>query len=90
MNSKKLAKEDIDSIKNIQDQFAECTNMLGLLQIDENALNTQLTQVDEKKNEMFNQLNQLRSKEQDLIKNLQEKYGQGQINLQEGTFTPNN
>ena len=90
MNSKKLAKEDIDSIKNIQDQFAECTNMLGLLQIDENALNTQLTQVDEKKNEMFNQLNQLRSKEQDLIKNLQEKYGQGQINLQDGTFTPNN
>ncbi|MAK54974.1 MAG: hypothetical protein CML17_03890 [Pusillimonas sp.] len=90
MNSKKLAKEDIESIKNIQDQFAECTNMLGLLQIDENALNTQLTQVDEKKNEMFNQLNQLRSKEQDLIKNLQEKYGQGQINLQEGTFTPNN
>ena len=90
MNSKKLAKEDIESIKNIQDQFAECTNMLGLLQIDENALNTQLTQIDEKKNEMFNQLNQLRSKEQDLIKNLQEKYGQGQINLQEGTFTPNN
>ena len=90
MSSKKLAKEDIESIKNIQDQFAECTNMLGLLQIDENALNTQLTQVDEKKNEMFNQLNQLRSKEQDLIKNLQEKYGQGQINLQEGTFTPNN
>ena len=90
MNSKKLAKEDIDSIKNIQDQFAECTNMLGLLQIDENALNTQLTQLDEKKNEMFNQLNQLRSKEQELIKNLQEKYGQGQINLQDGTFTPNN
>ena len=90
MSSKKLAKEDIESIKNIQDQFAECTNMLGLLQIDENALNTQLTQVDEKKNEMFNQLNQLRSKEQDLIKILQEKYGQGQINLQEGTFTPNN
>ena len=90
MSSKKLAKEDIESIKNIQDQFAEYTNMLGLLQIDENALNTQLTQVDEKKNEMFNQLNQLRSKEQDLIKNLQEKYGQRQINLQEGTFTPNN
>ena len=90
MKSKKLGKQDIDSIKNIQDQFAECTNILGLLQIDQNALNTQLIQVDEKKNEIFNKLDQLRSEEQDLIKNLEEKYGQGQINLQEGTFTPNN
>ena len=90
MKSKKLGKQDIDSIKNIQDQFAECTNILGLLQIDQNALNTQLIQVDEKKNEIFSKLDQLRSEEQDLIKNLEEKYGQGQINLQEGTFTPNN
>ena len=90
MKSKKLAKTDIQSITNVQEQFTECTNTLGLLQIDEKTINNQLLMIEEKKNETFLKLDELRNQEQELFNNLQEKYGQGQINLQEGTFTPNN
>ena len=90
MKSKKLAKEDIESITNIQGQFTECTNTLGLLQIDEKTINNQLLMLEEKKNETFQKLAELRNQEQELFNSLQEKYGQGQINLEEGTFTPNN
>ena len=90
MKSKKLAKADIESITNIRGQFTECTNTLGLLQIDEKTISNQLLMVEEKKNEMFQKLDELRNQEQELFNSLQEKYGQGQINLQEGTFTPNN
>lgn len=90
MKSKKLAKADIHSITNVQEQFTECTNTLGLLQIDEKTINNQLLMIEEKKNETFLKLDELRNQEQELFNNLQEKYGQGQINLQEGTFTPNN
>ena len=90
MKSKKLAKTDIESITNIQGQFAECTNTLGLLQIDEKTISNQLLMVEEKKNEMFQKLDDLRNQEQELFNSLQEKYGQGQINLEEGIFTPNN
>jgi adenylate kinase len=90
MKSKKLAKADIESITNIQGQFTECTNTLGLLQIDEKTINNQLLMLEEKKNETFQKLDELRNQEQELFNSLQEKYGQGQINLQEGTFTPNN
>ncbi len=90
MKSKKLAKADIESITNVQGQFTECTNSLGLLQIDEKTLSNQLLMIEEKKNEIFNKFDELRKQEQELVQSLQEKYGQGQINLQEGTFTPNN
>jgi adenylate kinase len=90
MKSKKLAKADIESITNIQGQFTEYTNTLGLMQIDEKTINNQLVMIEEKKNEMFQKLDELRNQEQELFNSLQEKYGQGQINLEEGTFTPNN
>ena len=90
MKSKKLAKADIESITNIQGQFTEFTNTLGLLQIDEKTISNQLLMIEEKKNEIFLKFDELRNQEQELVQSLQEKYGQGQINLQEGTFTPNN
>ena len=90
IRSLKLLILDIESITNVQGQFTECTNSLGLLQIDEKTLSNQLLMIEEKKNEIFNKFDELRKQEQELVQSLQEKYGQGQINLQEGTFTPNN
>ena len=86
MKSKKLDKTDIESITNVQGQFTECTNSLGLLQIDEKTLSNQLLMIEEKKNEIFNKFDELRKQEQELVQSLQEKYGQGQINLQACDF----
>jgi len=90
MNSKKLEKTDIEAITKMQSQFAEYTNTLGLLQIDEKTMNNQLLMIESQKNEIFTKIDESRKEEQELVQSLQEKYGQGQINLQDGTFTPNN
>ena len=90
MNTKKLEKKDLESIQELQNKFSECTRILGLLQIDQQSLNNQLLLVKEETNKQFEQLDTVRETEQELLKNLQEKYGEGQINLQDGTFTSNN
>ena len=59
MKSKKLAKADIESITNIQGQFTECTNTLGLLQIDEKTISNQLLMIEEKKNEIYHENKEL-------------------------------
>ena len=89
MKSKKLAKDDLTSINNLQGQFAECTRTLGLLQIDRKSLSDQLLLIEEETKKQFDQLNSIRNTEEELLKRLQEKYGEGQINIQDGTFTSN-
>ena len=90
MNTKKLEKKDLESIQELQNKFSECTRALGLLQIDQQSLNNQLLLIQEETNKQFQELDTVRETEQELLKNLQEKYGEGQINLQDGTFTSNN
>ena len=90
MNTKKLEKKDLESIQELQNKFSECTRTLGLLQIDQQSLNNQLLLIQEETNKQFQELDTVRIAEQELLKNLQEKYGEGQINLQDGTFTSNN
>ena len=56
---------------------------------DEYLINQQLKQVENAKSECFEKLNTLRVEEQKIIKDLEDKYGEGQINLEEGIFIPN-
>ena len=62
---------------------------LGMLATDEYVLTQQLNQVQEMKTNLFSEFSTLREDEQKLIKDLEEKYGEGQINLDEEVFIPN-
>ena len=88
MATKKLDKKDIDDMTNIRIQYQENNSKLGLITADEYFINTQLQQLTNAKSECFETLNKLRSNEQELIKKLEDKYGEGQINLEEGIFIP--
>tara|TARA_Y100001972_G_C7564365_1_gene283394 strand:+ start:482 stop:754 length:273 start_codon:yes stop_codon:yes gene_type:complete len=90
MSTKKLEKLDLESIQKLQEKFSQCTTTLGLLEIDKRSLNNQLILVEEETKKQFLELESVRETEQELLKNLQEKYGEGQINIQDGTFTSNN
>ena len=86
--TKKLEQVDIDSIVELRQKYAENTNSLGLLTTDEYAINQQLDQLKAEKEKMFSSLNELREQEIKLMDSLKEKYGDGQINIEDGTFTP--
>lgn len=86
--TKKLEQVDIDSIVELRQKYAENTNALGLITTDEYAINQQLKQLTAEKEKMFSSLNELREQEIKLMDSLKEKYGDGQINIEDGTFTP--
>ncbi len=85
--TKKLEQVDIDSIVELRQKYAENTNALGLITTDEYAINQQLDQLKAEKEKMFSSLNELREQEIKLMDSLKEKYGDGQINIEDGTFT---
>jgi len=89
MKTKKLEKTDIDLMTDIRMQYQDNNLKLGMIASDEYLINQQLKQVENAKSECFEKLNALRVEEQKIIKDLEDKYGEGQINLDEGIFIPN-
>ena len=89
MEKKKLEKADVDKLKEIRAKYSENNMQLGMLATDEYVLTQQLNQVQEMKTNLFSEFSTLREDEQKLIKDLEEKYGEGQINLDEEVFIPN-
>ena len=61
---------------------------LGFVSIDEHSATEQLNEIVKVKNQIFESINDLKKEEQKLFDQLKEKYGDGQINIEEGTFTP--
>jgi len=85
--TKKIEKEDLESINNIRAEYSDNSMNLGLVTVDEYNINLQLDQINAAKKQLFDGLESLKKQEFELIDKLKEKYGDGQINIEEGTFT---
>ena len=77
----KLEQEELQQIAQIQQVSQNITMEYGNIELTKKALAARTQRADEA-------LEALRENEQELAKTLEEKYGQGSINLQEGTFVP--
>ncbi len=89
MEKKKLEKTDLDALVQIRQQYQDNNMQLGIVASDEYMVNQQLKQINDVKENCFKVLDDLRKQETDLVKSLEDKYGEGQINLEEGVFIPN-
>ena len=85
---KKLNAEDLAAIEELRNEFQEVYNIIGLLTIDEKSIEIQLEHVKSEKELKFNSFKDLRVKEEELMTKFREQYGDGQINLADGTFIP--
>ena len=81
--NKKLTQEEIDNLNNLKKSYAELTSMVGNIEIQIMTLNLQ-------KDQLKNNLFQIQQEEIKLGKELEEKYGNGSISLENGEFIPNN
>ena len=81
MKNKKLTSEEIEKLQEIQQKNAAVATELGNLEI------TKL-QMEARKAEIIKFFNDLKEEEQELGKELSDKYGVGSINLEKGEFTP--
>jgi hypothetical protein len=87
METKKIDTVDMESIKTIRNKFNEVSTNLGYVSVDEYNATQQLNEIASYKEQLFTSLDELKKEEQTIFDQLKEKYGDGQINIEEGTFT---
>jgi len=85
--TRKLNVEDLDAINELRGKFNDLYSTLGLLTIDKNILTTQLENIENQITDKMSQFDGLRNQEEQLILKLKDQYGDGQINIVDGTFT---
>jgi TolA-binding protein len=86
--TKKLDKEHLEAIQDLQQRFAQNASWIGSVSIELKMLERQTAQTEAQHEELLSQFDQLRAEEQKLVESLKERYGDGEINIAQGTFTP--
>ena len=87
--TRKLDKEHLEEIQSLRDQFAKNSAALGNITIEEHVIEQQLNYLKQEKEKLFNVFSNLQEQEQALLDKMRERYGDGQINIVDGTFTAN-
>jgi len=85
---RKLDQEHVDAINELQQKFTQNTNAIGAISIELEFLETQKQSLSDRKSNLIQQFVELRDAETNLVETLKERYGDGQINIVDGTFTP--
>jgi|TARA_R100001163_G_C4962442_1_gene125675 hypothetical protein len=85
---RKLDKEHLELIEKLRENFAKNANILGNISIEQHLLANQQTELAKEKDNYLREFTQLQNQEKDLLSKLKDRYGDGQINIDEGTFIP--
>ena len=85
----KLQSIELDSIREVQQSYKDLQTTIGAVYLRRQQLDLQREEVENKLVELEVNFTQLRTQEQELLKNLEEKYGQGSLDMASGEFTPN-
>jgi len=80
--------EDIDNVKGLQSSYARTTAQIGQVEIELHLLNKRLEQMKELRERLFTDYSNLQTDESELVKKLNEKYGDGVLDLDSGKFIP--
>lgn len=86
--TRKLDNEHLEEIQSLRDGFAKNSSTLGNIAIELHVLNRQLEIMTAEQTKYLDQFESLRKQESDLLEKMRERYGEGQINIADGTFTP--
>lgn len=84
----KLDKSHIESIRELRQNFANNANAVGNVTIEREFLKEQLDQLEQESKKYLQEFKELKQQEEALFAELKERYGDGQINIEEGTFDP--
>jgi hypothetical protein len=87
MSTKKLDKDDLDAIKSIGRRYDDITNLLGNLEIEKFTLSLRLEEIEKLHSMELAKFETIRLQEQDLIAKLKDRYGDGSVDINTGTFT---
>ena len=84
----KFSDEELTSLKSLQDGYTEKQAQFGQLKVQKLLVQQQLDSLESTEVQMESDYANLQQQEQDLVKQLNEKYGPGSLDPATGVFTP--
>jgi oligoribonuclease NrnB/cAMP/cGMP phosphodiesterase (DHH superfamily) len=84
----KLTPEELQQIKELQSKYNQTIFEVGASEAQIIAFQQGIENLQKAKNGLVSDLKTIEQKESELVKSLQEKYGQGNINPETGEITP--
>tara|TARA_R100001480_G_scaffold142341_1_gene139826 strand:+ start:225 stop:500 length:276 start_codon:yes stop_codon:yes gene_type:complete len=87
MATKKLDKEHLEQIQQLRDNYSENSAVLGNIAVERFQLNMRLEEIAKEEDKRLQDIASLKQQETDLVVKLRERYGEGEINVEAGTFT---
>jgi oligoribonuclease NrnB/cAMP/cGMP phosphodiesterase (DHH superfamily) len=83
-----LTQEELQSIKDLQSRYNQTILEIGASEAQIIVFQENIEKLIEAKKGLVSDLKTIEQKESELVKSLQEKYGQGDINIETGEITP--
>lgn len=83
---KEVSQEDIDNVKQLRSKYAQTTAQIGQVEIELHVMKKQLEELARIREELFGNYANLQSEEQELVKALNDKYGDGVLDLESNKF----
>ena len=84
----KFTEKELESLNDLQVKYNTITNQFGQLAIAKLNLEKQTEVVNDQEFKLQEELDQAREQEQEILNDITEKYGPGQLDPQSGVFTP--
>ena len=85
----KFSQEEMDKIKEIQSSYVGVQQAFGQLEVNRIRLEQQLDSTQQASVDLREKFSEVQDNEQKFIEELNKKYGDGSLDLESGTFTPN-
>jgi hypothetical protein len=85
---KEFEQTDIQAVKDLQSKYATNTAQIGQIEVELHLLKKRLDQITEIRDGLFQQYEQLQTDEKELVESLNQKYGDGVLDLDSGRFIP--
>jgi flagellar biosynthesis chaperone FliJ len=86
--SLKLTAEELQQIKDLQSKYNQAIFEIGASEAQLIAFQQGIEKLQQAKKDLVSNLTTIEQKESELVKSLQEKYGQGDINPETGEIIP--
>ncbi len=85
---KEFQTDDVQAVKDLQSRYATNTAQIGQVEVELHLLKRRLVQIEELRTNLFNTYDDLQKEEKELVENLNQKYGDGVLDLDSGKFIP--
>ena len=85
----KFTQQELESLKNIQLSFQENIMSFGQLYLDKMTLDSKIKELSQVESNLRTNYEKIQKDEDEWLNSITTKYGEGSLNLKDGTFIPN-